>query len=143
MKARQMINYNGMSVNNLKDYLKIRKIMAEPEIELAQEFDGGIETQTVSPDDELTAVINNTLKGLTPRECKVLKHRFGLDDHEELTLKEVGYILKVGPERIRQIEAKALRKLRPRAPVPYFRFVGNDMHVEYEYSPSEILKDWT
>ena len=119
-----MINYNGMSVNNLKDYLKIRKIMAEPEIELAQEFDGGIETQTVSPDDELTAVINNTLKELTPRECKVLKHRFALDGHEELTLKEVGYILKVSKERIRQIEAKALRKLR-------------------HPSRSEILEDWT
>ena len=111
-RARGRINYNGMSVNNPKNYLKIRKIMTEPEIKLGQEFDGGIETQTASPDDELKAVINNTLKELTPRECKVLKHRFALDGHEELTLKEVGYILKVSRERIRQIEAKALRKLR-------------------------------
>ena len=38
-RARGMIDYNGMSVNNLKDYLKIRKIMTEPEIKLGQEFD--------------------------------------------------------------------------------------------------------
>ena len=124
-----MIDYNGMSVNNPKNYLKIRKIMTEPEIQLGQEFDvfadepRGARPETASPDDELKAVINNILKELTPRECKVLKHRFALDGHEELTLEEVGYILKVSRERIRQIEAKALRKLR-------------------HPSRSEILKEW-
>ena len=49
---------------------------------------------------------------LTPREAKVLKLRFGLEDGKARTLEEVGKEFKVTRERIRQIEAKALRKLR-------------------------------
>ena len=49
---------------------------------------------------------------LTPREAKVLKLRFGLEDGRSRTLEEVGKEFMVTRERIRQIEAKALRKLR-------------------------------
>jgi len=71
----------------------------------------------VSPAD---AVINlnmkeqtaSVLKTLTPREEKIIKMRFGLDDGSEHTLEEVGQTFAVTRERIRQIEAKALRKLR-------------------------------
>ena len=49
---------------------------------------------------------------LTPREAKVLKLRFGLEDGRPRTLEEVGKEFMVTRERIRQIEAKALRKLR-------------------------------
>ena len=49
---------------------------------------------------------------LTPREAKVLKLRFGLEDGKSRTLEEVGSQFNVTRERIRQIEAKALRKLR-------------------------------
>lgn len=49
---------------------------------------------------------------LTPREAKVLKLRFGLEDGKSRTLEEVGKEFQVTRERIRQIEAKALRKLR-------------------------------
>ena len=49
---------------------------------------------------------------LTPREAKVLKLRFGLEDGRARTLEEVGKVFGVTRERIRQIEAKALRKLR-------------------------------
>ena len=124
-----MIDYNGMSVKNPKDYLKIRKILAEPDIKLGQEFDvfadepRGARPETASPDDELKDVINNILELLTPREVEVIKHRFALDGHKELTLKEVGEIFNVSQERVRQIEAKALRKLR-------------------HPSRSEILKEW-
>jgi RNA polymerase primary sigma factor len=52
------------------------------------------------------------LKTLTPREEKVIKMRFGLGDGSEHTLEEVGQNFAVTRERIRQIEAKALRKLR-------------------------------
>lgn len=52
------------------------------------------------------------LKGLTPREEKVLRLRFGLDDGRTRTLEEVGKEFNVTRERIRQIEAKALRKMR-------------------------------
>jgi len=71
----------------------------------------------VSPSD---AVINlnlkeqtaSVLKTLTPREEKIIKMRFGLDDGSEHTLEEVGQTFDVTRERIRQIEVKALRKLR-------------------------------
>jgi RNA polymerase primary sigma factor len=49
---------------------------------------------------------------LTPREERVIKMRFGLEDGSEHTLEEVGQSFQVTRERIRQIEAKALRKLR-------------------------------
>jgi sigma-70-like protein len=52
------------------------------------------------------------LRTLTPREEKVIKMRFGLEDGSEHTLEEVGQSIAVTRERIRQIEAKALRKLR-------------------------------
>ena len=52
------------------------------------------------------------LKTLTPREEKVIKMRFGLDEGSERTLEEVGQSFAVTRERIRQIEAKGLRELR-------------------------------
>jgi RNA polymerase primary sigma factor len=55
------------------------------------------------------------LKTLTPREEKIIKMRFGLEDGSEHTLEEVGQTFALTRERIRQIEAKALRKLRNRA----------------------------
>ena len=56
--------------------------------------------------------LEEIMKTLTPREAKVLKLRFGLEDGKARTLEEVGREFKVTRERIRQIEAKALRKLR-------------------------------
>ncbi len=54
----------------------------------------------------------DALSGLTPREAKVLRMRFGIDMNTDHTLEEVGKQFDVTRERIRQIEAKALRKLR-------------------------------
>ena len=56
--------------------------------------------------------LSDVLSTLTPREAKVLKLRFGLEDGRSRTLEEVGKEFNVTRERIRQIEAKALRKLR-------------------------------
>ena len=56
--------------------------------------------------------LNEVLSTLTPREEKVLRLRFGLDDGKTRTLEDVGKEFNVTRERIRQIEAKALRKLR-------------------------------
>ena len=56
--------------------------------------------------------LGEVLKTLTPREEKVLRLRFGLEDGRSRTLEEVGKEFNVTRERIRQIEAKALRKLR-------------------------------
>ena len=103
---------------------KILKIAQEPislETPIGEEEDSHLgdfieDKAVVSPSD---AVINlslkeqtsSVLKTLTPREEKVIKMRFGLDDGSEHTLEEVGQSFAVTRERIRQIEAKALRKL--------------------------------
>jgi RNA polymerase primary sigma factor len=88
----------------------------------------------VSPSD---AVINlnlreqtaQVLKTLTPREEKIIKMRFGLEDGSEHTLEEVGQNFAVTRERIRQIEAKALRKLRHPSRSHRLRaFLENGMH---------------
>ena len=71
----------------------------------------------MSPEEYATAELlkeelSSVLETLTEREEKVLKLRFGLDDGQCRTLEEVGQIFGVTRERIRQIEAKALRKMR-------------------------------
>src|SRR5947208_3717620 len=104
---------------------KVLKIAQEPislETPIGEEEDSHLgdfieDRQVVSPSD---AVINlnlkeqtdQVLKTLTPREEKVIKMRFGVGDGSEHTLEEVGQSFAVTRERIRQIEAKALRKLR-------------------------------
>jgi len=60
----------------------------------------------------LKAQLMDVRNSLTPREAKVLRLRYGLDDGKARTLEEVGKEFNVTRERIRQIEAKALRKLR-------------------------------
>jgi RNA polymerase primary sigma factor len=107
---------------------KIRKVMRIAQEPISLETPVGEEDEShlgdflvdrgvVSPSE---AVINlnlreqtaQVLKTLTPREEKIIKMRFGLDDGSEHTLEEVGQNFAVTRERIRQIEAKALRKLR-------------------------------
>ena len=104
---------------------KVLKIAQEPislETPIGEEEDSHLgdfieDRQVVSPAD---AVINlnlreqteSVLKTLTPREERVIKMRFGVGDGSEHTLEEVGQSFAVTRERIRQIEAKALRKLR-------------------------------
>ena len=62
--------------------------------------------------ESLKETTHSVLAGLTPREAKVLRMRFGIDMNTDHTLEEVGKQFDVTRERIRQIEAKALRKLR-------------------------------
>jgi len=104
---------------------KILKIAQEPislETPIGEEEDSHlgdfIEDKAVISPSEAVISLNlkeqtgSVLKTLTPREEKVIKMRFGLDDGSEHTLEEVGQSFAVTRERIRQIEAKALRKLR-------------------------------
>ena len=70
--------------------------------------------------------LQTVLATLPPREQEVLKMRFGLDDGYSLTLEEVGLYFNVTRERIRQIEAKALRRLRhPRRSSPLRDYLDN------------------
>lgn len=63
-------------------------------------------------ENEFQNLMNNILDSLTPRESKILRLRFGINMAQEFTLEQVASIFNVTRERIRQIEAKALRKMR-------------------------------
>jgi RNA polymerase primary sigma factor len=104
---------------------KVLKIAQEPislETPIGEEEDSHLgdfieDRMAVSPSDAVIAVnlkeyTSQVLRTLTPREERVIKMRFGLEDGSEHTLEEVGQSFQVTRERIRQIEAKALRKLR-------------------------------
>ena len=104
---------------------KILKIAKEPislETPIGEEEDSHLgdfieDKKVISPLDsairyDLQKQINNILQTLTPREEKVLRKRFGIGESTDHTLEEVGQDFEVTRERIRQIESKALRKLR-------------------------------
>ena len=104
---------------------KVMKIAKEPismETPIGDDEDSHLgdfieDTNVESPIDTTTNInlsetVRDVLAGLTPREAKVLRMRFGIDMNTDHTLEEVGKQFDVTRERIRQIEAKALRKLR-------------------------------
>ncbi len=104
---------------------KVMKIAKEPismETPIGDDEDSHLgdfieDTNVDSPVDSATSTglsetVRDVLAGLTPREAKVLRMRFGIDMNTDHTLEEVGKQFDVTRERIRQIEAKALRKLR-------------------------------
>ena len=109
----------------LEKVRKILKIAKEPislETPIGEEEDSHLgdfieDKKAVSPLEaasryDLQRQINNALQTLTPREERVLRKRFGIGENTDHTLEEVGQDFAVTRERIRQIEAKALRKLR-------------------------------
>ncbi len=133
--SRQMVQELGREPSNEElakrlqlPVSKVRKVLRVAQEPISLETPIGEEEEShlgdfivdqngISPSD---AVINlnlreqtaQVLKTLTPREEKIIKMRFGLEDGSEHTLEEVGQNFAVTRERIRQIEAKALRKLR-------------------------------
>ena len=105
---------------------KIMKISKEPismETPIGDDDDSHLgdfieDLQTMAPSDaamysSLKEATKEVLDSLTPREAKVLRMRFGIEMNTDHTLEEVGKQFDVTRERIRQIAAKALRKLRP------------------------------
>jgi len=111
-----------MPVSKVRKIIKIAQEPISLETPIGEEEDSHlgdfIEDKLIpSPPDTVIHInlreqIEEALKSLTDREAKVLKMRFGLGDGNEHTLEEVGQQFKVTRERIRQIEAKALRKLK-------------------------------
>jgi RNA polymerase primary sigma factor len=111
-----------MPVSKVRKIIKIAQEPISLETPIGEEEDSHlgdfIEDKLIpSPPDTVIHInlreqIEEALKSLTEREAKVLKMRFGLGDGNEHTLEEVGQQFKVTRERIRQIEAKALRKLK-------------------------------
>ncbi len=110
---------------NVEKVRKTKKIAQQPislEAPIGEEEDAHLgdfleDKTAVSPSDvvihlSLVEQTSSVLKTLTPREERVIKMRFGLEDGSEHTLEQVGQTFAVTRERIRQIEAKALRKLR-------------------------------
>lgn len=112
----------GISVERVREIQKIAQDPVSLETPIGEEEDSHIgdfveDETTVTPSDAVsTTMLKETLLGvlnsLTPREEKVLRLRYGVDDGRPRTLEEVGKEFNVTRERIRQIEAKALRKLR-------------------------------
>ncbi len=112
----------GMPEDKIRKVLKIAKEPISMETPIGDDDDSHLgdfieDTALELPLDSATAeslriATNEVLEGLTPREAKVLRMRFGIDMNTDHTLEEVGKQFDVTRERIRQIEAKALRKLR-------------------------------
>ena len=112
----------GVSLDKVREVYKISQDPVSLETPIGEEDDSHLgdfikDERTMSPEEYATVgMLKEELSGvlltLTEREEKVLRLRFGLDDGQCRTLEEVGQIFNVTRERIRQIEAKALRKLR-------------------------------
>ncbi|MDO4563626.1 MAG: RNA polymerase sigma factor RpoD [Clostridia bacterium] len=112
----------NMSIDKVREIMKIAQEPVSLETPIGEEEDSHL--GDFIPDDDAPAPseaasflllkeqLMDVLNTLTPREEKVLRLRFGLEDGRARTLEEVGSVFKVTRERIRQIEAKALRKLR-------------------------------
>lgn len=133
--SRQLLQENGrdptddeiaaelnMPVEKVREILKIAQEPVSLEMPIGEEEDSHLgdflkDENTMAPADAasytmLREHLLEVLHTLTPREESVLKLRFGLEDGRPRTLEEVGKVFDITRERIRQIEAKALRKLR-------------------------------
>ena len=120
--AEEIAQHLGCSVERVREIQKIAQDPVSLETPIGEEEDSHLgdfieDTGALSPSDVaesnmLKEQLIQVLNTLTPREEKVLRLRYGLDDSHPRTLEEVGKEFNVTRERIRQIEAKALRKLR-------------------------------
>ena len=121
-KPEEIAKKMNMTPDKVREILKIAQEPVSLETPIGEEDDSHLgdfieDKEALSPDQYasnqlLKDEINSVLSGLTEREEKVLRLRFGLYDGRTRTLEEVGREFNVTRERIRQIEAKALRKLK-------------------------------
>ena len=121
-KPEEIAKEMDMSEEKVREIMKIAQDPVSLETPIGEEDDSHLgdfikDERNVSPEEYATNEllkdeISNVLLTLTEREEKVIRLRFGLEDGKSRTLEEVGQMFGVTRERIRQIEAKALRKLR-------------------------------
>lgn len=120
--SEELAKHMDMPEDKIRKVLKISKEPISMETPIGDDEDSHLgdfieDMSALSPIDSATSeglreAIRSILDSLTPREAKVLRMRFGIDMNTDHTLEEVGKQFDVTRERIRQIEAKALRKLR-------------------------------
>jgi RNA polymerase primary sigma factor len=120
--SEELAKHMDMPEDKIRKVLKISKEPISMETPIGDDDDSHLgdfieDMSVLSPVDSATSeglreAIRSILDSLTPREAKVLRMRFGIDMNTDHTLEEVGKQFDVTRERIRQIEAKALRKLR-------------------------------
>jgi len=120
--AEEIANELGISLQKVREILKIAQSTTSLEKPVGDDGDSLLgdfiqDTSHPSPDESaskelLKENIKEVLDTLSEREAKVLKMRFGLDGYRPMTLEEVGKAFGVTRERVRQIECKALRKLK-------------------------------
>lgn len=120
--AEEIAERLGMSNEKVREILRVAQEPVSLETPIGEEEDSHLgdfipDDDALAPADAasqalLKEALDSVLATLTPREAMVLKRRFGLEDGHPRTLEDVGAEFKVTRERIRQIEAKALRKLR-------------------------------
>jgi len=120
--AEEVAEQMGMSADKVREIMKVSQDPVSLEMPIGEEEDSHLgdfieDDSNPAPADAaaqrlLSEQLNEVLHTLTPREEQVLKLRFGLMDGRPRTLEEVGKEFHITRERIRQIEAKALRKLR-------------------------------
>lgn len=118
----QIADVLGMSVEKVREILRVSQDPVSLETPIGEEEDSHLgdfvkDEVATTPDDAVSGImlkkqLEEVLATLTPRETRVIKLRFGLEDGRSRTLEEVGAEFGVTRERIRQIEAKAIRKLR-------------------------------
>ncbi len=120
--ADEIADELNMPIDRVREIMRISQEPVSLETPIGEEEDSHLgdfipDDDALSPDDAaakalLREKIAEVLKTLTPREAKVVEMRFGLGNYKPMTLEEVGKEFDVTRERIRQIEAKALRKIR-------------------------------
>jgi RNA polymerase sigma factor (sigma-70 family) len=134
--------------NTKEDFFSAPTIQAILGGNVAQ-LEGSVYEESEKPEEvlnkkELKAELEKVLDTLTPRETKILQLRFGLDECGEHTLEEIGDMLNINKERVRQIEAKALRKMRDPSRSKAFKGHVEDLMSEDTYKPvwmTEELED--
>ena len=130
--AEEIAEEISLPVDKVREIMKISQEPVSLETPIGEEEDSHLgdfipDDDTLSPDEEASAAMLKELISqvldtcLTPREAKIITLRFGLDGGIPMTLEEVGKKFDITRERIRQIEAKAIRKLRRPGALKYLK----------------------